>query len=146
MPADSSRSGAEAVVGPPQRQGMGAARSSPKGQPDAENAPPEPKPEVKIREYKFTTNKASRYQGSPSWGGPKMDAVLARTTIDMETGNLLEDREVLIGRNDAHIFAKIEWPQKRKVSGKIRTTLHFDPENKTPYYRNIDGKRYRTRR
>ena len=144
IPADPTRTAEEASAGLPTTQCGGDDRPCPMGRLDSD--PPEKKTEVKIQEYAFITKKAPRYQGSPSWGGVKMDAVLARTTIDMDTGNILEDREVLVGRNDAHIFAKIKWPQKRKVSGKIRTIRYFDPGYKTPDYRNIDGKWYRTRR
>ena len=45
-----------------------------------------------------------------------------------------------------YIYDTIKWPQKRKVSGKIRTILYYDPNYKTPDYKMIDGKWYKTRR
>ena len=70
---------------------------------------------------------------------------MARTTVDVDNGELLEGREVLVGRNRAHIYDRIVWKNKKKKFGKIKTTLYYDPNYKTPDYRLIDGKWYRHR-
>ena len=62
------------------------------------------------------------------------------------TGEVLEDRDVLVGRNNQHIYAPIQWKQKNQKTGMTRTTLFFDPEYKTPDDRMIDGQWYRNRR
>ncbi len=92
---------------------------------------PGPRAVGEIASWSRVDNGATHFVLTRAKTGPLPEAVLARTTQDLDSGDIIEDRALIYGRPDDEVFRKVP-PAGRRTHRRIKTTLFYDPDYKRP--------------
>jgi len=99
-------------------------------------------PEIwdKLHQYSRIDGKAKTIPFIRKTVGPRKDAVYARTCINLDTGNVLEDKRLMIDLTEEERNVPITDFYGNKRHARIRTILYYDPKWYKPTGRFVDGR------
>ncbi len=87
---------------------------------------------IQLAAWERSDKRATHFVLDKPNDGPAPSSVLARTTQNhLDTGELFEDRRVVLGEATADLLGPLPITGKRKYC-RLKTVLYFDPSHKTP--------------
>jgi hypothetical protein len=94
----------------------------------------------KLREYARVDTKSKTFQFTRKTRGPDPKSVYARTTINLDTGHILEERAIMLGKSQAELHAPLPSHYGHKLHSRLKTILYYDPNWQKPSGRFVDGR------